>query len=133
MPPASRFLNHSPRWRQTLFRGRPRSESEKIIASWIEESGSLTERLIQRVGQGFRVVVLQQYLGSGYAEERRALGLARTQRAIIREVARYDQPVSDGTNSSVPLGNFVWGYVTHRFSLPSPVTAGVMSIQRMIR
>ena len=95
MPPASRFLNHSPRWRQTLFRGRPRSEREKIIASWIEESGSLTERLIQRVGQGFRVVVLQQYLGSGYAEERRALGLARNQRAIIREVALQgnDQPL----------------------------------------
>ncbi|NBS17009.1 MAG: chorismate lyase [Gammaproteobacteria bacterium] len=95
MPLASRFLNHSPRWHRTLFRVRPRTEREMIIASWIKESGSLTERLIQSVGQGFRVVVLQQRLGSGYAEERQALGLTRDQQAIIREVALQsnDQPL----------------------------------------
>lgn len=53
---------------------------------WLFDQGSLTARLVAKSGGDFRVQVLAQRWAPPTARERRALGLARRQRALIREV-----------------------------------------------
>lgn len=53
---------------------------------WLLDPGSLTRRLRQRCGGGFRVAVRSQRWGRPLPDERRLLGMAAAERALIREV-----------------------------------------------
>src|SRR3569623_3695951 len=53
---------------------------------WLLDPGSLTRRLRQRCGGGFRVAVCSQRWGRPLPDERRLLGMAAAERALIREV-----------------------------------------------
>lgn len=85
-----------PRWnhfrRCPAFRGK--SLVNRQLCRWLQNRDSLTTRLIA-AGQGrFRVELLQQSMGIPRADERRVLGLASRQQAVIREVLLYvcDEP-----------------------------------------
>src|SRR3569623_650409 len=53
---------------------------------WLLDPGSLTRRLRQRCGGGFRVAVRSPRWGRPLPDERRLLGMAAPERALMREV-----------------------------------------------
>jgi chorismate--pyruvate lyase len=90
----SQLFNLPPRWQQ-VHHGRVSRIPPPIIASWLFERGSLTERLRRLCGDSFHIVLLSQSWQKPYAEESRALKLRSGQRAVVREVALQsgDQPL----------------------------------------
>ena len=55
------------------------------LRPWLSARGSLTARIAARF-DGFNLLRLSQKRAQPYADERRALGLKRGQRAVVREV-----------------------------------------------
>lgn len=53
---------------------------------WLEDRGSLTQRLIAASGGDFHVEILRQFIGQPTPDEARALGLGNRRRGLIREV-----------------------------------------------
>lgn len=86
MKSRSQLFNLPPRWRRARHGGVSGIPSP-VIASWLFEPGSLTQRLRRLCGDSFQVVLLGQSWQKPYAEEARVLGLRSGQRAVVREVA----------------------------------------------
>ena len=59
------------------------------LHTWLEDTGSLTARLITQSQGQFKVKVLFQGFGKIRLDERRALGLTKHQATLIREVILY--------------------------------------------
>lgn len=57
--------------------------------AWLQDTGSLTARLIAESDGQFRVRVVRQFLALPSQDEQQALGMKRPSRALIREVALY--------------------------------------------
>jgi len=76
-------------WRELRWqpaRRRLRSAAPAALWDWLLDASSLTRRLQLVCGAGFGVQVLEQHWGRPMASERRALGIRRGERAVIREV-----------------------------------------------
>lgn len=86
----SQVLTRAPRWRQVHHGNIPGTHPPREIASWLLEPGSLTARLRQQFGAGFRVVLLRQSWQRPFIEESCLLRLAPGQRCIVREVSLQD-------------------------------------------
>jgi chorismate--pyruvate lyase len=80
----SQLFLRPPAWFHPGSRHLPRITPE--IASWLLETGSLTQRLRALCGPEFRVRLLRQDWARPFAEELRALGLREGRRAVVREV-----------------------------------------------
>ncbi|MBL8507965.1 MAG: chorismate lyase [Chitinimonas sp.] len=63
----------------------PASRAPRALRRWLTHPGSLTARLIARF-PGFSVKLLRQHWARPNRDELRALGLKRSQLAIVREV-----------------------------------------------
>lgn len=81
----NRYQPDEPRWRDC--RRYNRVTLPAATARWLLDSGSLTARLIDASGGEFRVQVLSQRWRRPRPSERRLLGMAPRQVAIVREVA----------------------------------------------
>lgn len=73
-----------PRW--YFARRRLRSTAPAALWDWLLDASSLTRRLQRACGGHFRIEILEQRWGRPLASERRALGIKRGGRAVIREV-----------------------------------------------
>lgn len=74
------------------------------LAGWLLDSASLTRRLKQACGGGFRVALLGQRFERPLWSERRALGLADTALALVRQVHLLcDDQVKVYARSVMPL------------------------------
>ncbi len=78
------FHGREPRWHPA--RRRLRSTAPAVLWDWLLDASSLTRRLQHACGERFRVQLLEQRWGRPLASERRALGIKRGGRAVIREV-----------------------------------------------
>ncbi len=69
-------------------------QCSRILHRWLQDTGSLTARLIAQSHGQFRVEVLFQGFSKIRLDERNALGLTRHQATLVREVVLYgkDQP-----------------------------------------
>lgn len=133
MPRHSRWY---PR-RQLPARCRP----PRALHSWLDDSGSLTARLIARSGRQFHVDIVNQYIGLPAHDERQVLQMSRPSLALIREVvlcgrnqpwvfARSVLPLSSLTGElrhlrkqrDRPLGAFLFSQ-PHLIRSPIAVTA----------
>ncbi|WP_028445263.1 chorismate--pyruvate lyase family protein [Chitinimonas koreensis] len=65
--------------------GQPACRAPRALRPWLTHTGSLTARLIAHFPR-FRVRLLRQRWGQPNRDELRALGLRRSERAVIREV-----------------------------------------------
>ena len=89
----SSLFCHAPHWRHlnptALYR------LPDTLASWLTETGSLTQRLRGIYGQQFGVKVLQQRWETAFIDESRILQLAPSQRQLVREVLLHagDRPL----------------------------------------
>lgn len=85
MPRALSYRSTHPRWRprRHLPCGR---RPPALLWPWLDDSGSLTARLIELSQGQFRVQVLQQRLAIPARDEQLALQMARPALALIREV-----------------------------------------------
>ena len=89
--PRSAFLNAIPKWRlATKVNLRTQGLNHSEIA-WVLEPGSLTKRIVSKVGPGFNVRVLNQKLTKPMVEECLQLGLKPNQNTLVREVLLRDQ------------------------------------------
>lgn len=89
--PRSAFLKANPKWRSAIkvnLRNKSLGPGE---ISWLREAGSLTKRIVGKVGSGFNVLVLQQKLSKPSVEESLKLGLRPSQGALVREVILRDR------------------------------------------
>lgn len=78
---------YSKRWhRRKMLFNHPAPDD---IAPWLFDSSSLTKRLMQHCNDNFRVEVIVQSVTRPTLDERRALGVATGQSALIREVLLY--------------------------------------------
>ena len=85
MPKAARYLLPSLSW-QPLARI-PRSQRPPLaLQDWLNDSGSLTARLIAQCNGQFSVQVVRQMIGIPHLNECRVLGMKRPTLALIREV-----------------------------------------------
>ncbi len=66
-----------------------KSDIPREAASWIYETGSLTQRLKKKCGIHFRVAVLNQGWVRPWPDEARMLHLKRSQTALVREVLLF--------------------------------------------
>lgn len=73
------------RW-QPMNRWPKKDRPSLELINWLEDSGSLTARLIELSHGAFRVDVQRQYLGIPMLSEQKALGMKRATLALIREV-----------------------------------------------
>ena len=91
----SHLFKCPPHWQGSRHGGLDHGVLPPAIASWLFETGSLTQRLRAIYGTEFRVVVLGQEWAKPWREESLALKLRSGQRAIVREVALQagDQPL----------------------------------------
>lgn len=135
-------LHWQPLARLSLSHPRQQRPSPQLRA-WLEDSGSLTARLIAESHGQFRVKVLRQVIAQPSRSEQQVLGMRRPSRALIREVVLYGHnqpwvfarsllPLSSLTGSlrhlrkqgTRPLGAFL-------FSQPrltrSPIAVAAMS------
>ena len=85
----SQLFCRAPRWQRADHGSITRIPSRQV-ASWLYESGSLTQRLRRLCGERFHVVLLGQDWQKPFAEETRTLRLRMGQRAVVREVALHD-------------------------------------------
>jgi chorismate--pyruvate lyase len=86
MPIKSLILASPPNWHRQQGGSSKYAPKANDIRTWLFETGSLTQRLRNRYGDTFGVVLLQQRLGVPFAEERMALALRPGTQAVIREV-----------------------------------------------
>ena len=56
------------------------------LATWLADTGSLTARLVALSDGQFQVDILRQFIGKPSHSEQQALGLARHELALVREV-----------------------------------------------
>lgn len=85
MPSAIASTHRSFRWRPRRQLP-PQSRPPRALCAWLDDSGSLTARLIALSQGQFHLEVLRQYLALPSREEQQALAMARPARALIREV-----------------------------------------------
>jgi chorismate--pyruvate lyase len=76
--------SREPKWFPA--RQRLRSTAPEVLWDWLLDAASLTRRLQLACGGRFSVQVLRQGWDRPLVSERRALGMARGGRAVIREV-----------------------------------------------
>jgi chorismate--pyruvate lyase len=88
LPSAIASTHRSFRWRPRRQLP-PQSRPPRMLCSWLDDSGSLTARLIALSGGQFHVAILRQYLALPSREEQQALAMPRPARALIREVILY--------------------------------------------
>lgn len=88
MPKAPAYRSTRIRWlpRQQLPIGR---RPPKTLLPWLDDSGSLTARLIALSKSDFHVQVVQQQLGIPSRDEQQALHMPRPALALIREVILF--------------------------------------------
>ncbi len=79
--PATAKLSH---WRP---RGVPLSPAApRVLRPWLDEPGSLTQRLRKLAGADLAVEVITAHWARAWPDERRRLGLRQAQRVWVREV-----------------------------------------------
>ena len=83
----SLILQQAPRWHPAPSRQGSRKILPPLMASWILEEGSLTQRLRNHFSKDVTVHLLQQGFGYPPLAEAEILGLPHPCRVIIREVA----------------------------------------------
>jgi chorismate--pyruvate lyase len=82
--PRSRLFTTPPAWFPAS--GGPAQHVSPPTASWLFETGSLTQRLRGFCGAGFGVRLLRQDRAKPFADEALALGLPGFRLAVVREV-----------------------------------------------
>jgi chorismate--pyruvate lyase len=107
---------------------------DPLMQDWLDDSGSLTARLIAESAGKFHVDIVRQFIGVPELNERQALGMKRPTLALIREVVLC----GNGepwvfARSLLPLASLTGGLRRLRKQRNRPLGAFLFSQPQLVR